>query len=134
VTSQSTRRPVGGELDLVVVLMDGLDLLVGGGGGAHDFGDGCERSALRKLAMLDAAEDLKDVRTPPENRQEALKSGGSASCGQRQVPRTSRSGAAAASLAHVLGRVGHPNVAIDDGGLVEWCADRSLPLQTRPLA
>jgi thiosulfate/3-mercaptopyruvate sulfurtransferase len=43
------------------------------------------------------------------------------------------SGAAAASLAHVLVRLGHPNVAIYDGGLVEWCADRSLPLQTGPL-
>lgn len=42
------------------------------------------------------------------------------------------SGAAAASLAHVLVRLGHPNVAVYDGGLVEWCADRSLPLQTGP--
>lgn len=41
-------------------------------------------------------------------------------------------GAAAASLAHVRVRLGHPNVAIYDGGLVEWCADRSLPLQTGP--
>lgn len=42
------------------------------------------------------------------------------------------SGAAAASLAHVLVRLGHPNVAVYDGGLVEWCADPSLPLQTGP--
>jgi thiosulfate/3-mercaptopyruvate sulfurtransferase len=39
-------------------------------------------------------------------------------------------GAAAASLAHVLVRLGHPDVAIYDAGLVEWCADRSLPLET----
>jgi proteic killer suppression protein len=31
-----------------------------------------ERSALRKLAMLDAAESLEDLRTPPGNRLEAL--------------------------------------------------------------
>ncbi len=39
-------------------------------------------------------------------------------------------GAAAASLANVLVRLGHPHVAIYDGGLLEWCADRSLPLET----
>lgn len=38
-------------------------------------------------------------------------------------------GAAAASLANILVRLGHPNVAIYDGGLMEWCADRSLPLE-----
>lgn len=38
-------------------------------------------------------------------------------------------GAAAASLANVLVRLGHPNVAVYDGGLMEWCGDRSLPLQ-----
>jgi thiosulfate/3-mercaptopyruvate sulfurtransferase len=38
-------------------------------------------------------------------------------------------GAAAASLVNVLVRLGHPNVAIYDGGLMEWCADRSLPLE-----
>lgn len=38
-------------------------------------------------------------------------------------------GAAAASLANVLVRLGHPDVAVYDGGLVEWCADRSLPLE-----
>lgn len=38
-------------------------------------------------------------------------------------------GAAAASLANVLVRLGHPKVAIYDGGLMEWCADRSLPLE-----
>ena len=32
-----------------------------------------ERPALRKLAMLDAAESLEDLRTPPGNRLEALK-------------------------------------------------------------
>jgi thiosulfate/3-mercaptopyruvate sulfurtransferase len=38
-------------------------------------------------------------------------------------------GAAASSLANVLIRLGHPDVAVYDGGLVEWCADRSLPLE-----
>jgi len=38
-------------------------------------------------------------------------------------------GAAASSLAHVLVRLGHPDVAVYDGGLVEWCADRTLPLE-----
>lgn len=38
-------------------------------------------------------------------------------------------GAAAASLANVLVRLGHHNVAIYDGGLMEWCSDRSLPLE-----
>jgi thiosulfate/3-mercaptopyruvate sulfurtransferase len=38
-------------------------------------------------------------------------------------------GAAASSLAHVLVRLGHPDVAVYDGGLVEWCADRDLPLE-----
>lgn len=32
-----------------------------------------ERTALRKLAMLDAAEDLNDLRVPPGNRLEALR-------------------------------------------------------------
>lgn len=41
-------------------------------------------------------------------------------------------GAAGASVAHVLVRLGHPNVALYDGGLVEWCADPSLPLETGP--
>jgi thiosulfate/3-mercaptopyruvate sulfurtransferase len=41
-------------------------------------------------------------------------------------------GAAASSLAHVLVRLGHQDVAVYDGGLLEWCADRSLPLQTGP--
>ncbi len=39
-------------------------------------------------------------------------------------------GAAAASLANVLVRLGHQNVAIYEGGLYEWCRDRSLPLET----
>lgn len=38
-------------------------------------------------------------------------------------------GAAAASLANVLVRLGHRNVAIYEGGLYEWCRDRSLPLE-----
>ncbi len=38
-------------------------------------------------------------------------------------------GIAAASLAFVLHRLGHPNVAVYDGGLLEWCADPSLPLE-----
>lgn len=38
-------------------------------------------------------------------------------------------GAAAASLAHVLVRLGHPDVAVYDGGLVEWCGDQDLPLE-----
>ena len=41
-------------------------------------------------------------------------------------------GVAAASLANVLVRLGHPRVAMYDGGLMEWCADRSLPLETGP--
>jgi hypothetical protein len=36
------------------------------------------------------------------------------------------------SVGTALVRLGHPNVAVYDGGLVEWCADRSLPLQTGP--
>lgn len=39
-------------------------------------------------------------------------------------------GAAASSVAHVLVRLGHRHVAVYDGGLMEWCADRRLPLQT----
>jgi thiosulfate/3-mercaptopyruvate sulfurtransferase len=39
-------------------------------------------------------------------------------------------GIAASSLAFVLHRLGHPNVAVYDGGLLEWCADPSLPLET----
>jgi thiosulfate/3-mercaptopyruvate sulfurtransferase len=38
-------------------------------------------------------------------------------------------GAAASSVAHVLLRLGHPDVAVYDGGLVEWCADRDLPME-----
>ena len=40
--------------------------------------------------------------------------------------------AAASSVAQVLVRLGHPNVAVYDGGMLEWSADRSLPLQTGP--
>lgn len=39
------------------------------------------------------------------------------------------SGAAGASLAHALVRLGHPDVAVYDGGLMEWCAHRELPLE-----
>lgn len=39
-------------------------------------------------------------------------------------------GAAASSVAHALVRLGHPHVAIYDGGLLEWCADPQLPLET----
>lgn len=38
-------------------------------------------------------------------------------------------GIAASSLAFVLRLLGHPNVAIYDGGLLEWCANPSLPLE-----
>lgn len=38
-------------------------------------------------------------------------------------------GAAASSIAHVLVRLGHKDVAVYDGGLLEWCADRKLPLE-----
>ena len=38
-------------------------------------------------------------------------------------------GPAASSLAHVLVRLGHPHVTVYDGGLIEWCADPSLPLE-----
>lgn len=41
-------------------------------------------------------------------------------------------GTAASSVVHVLVRLGHPDVAVYDGGMLEWCADRSLPLQTGP--
>jgi thiosulfate/3-mercaptopyruvate sulfurtransferase len=40
------------------------------------------------------------------------------------------SGAAAASVAHALVRLGHPDVAIYEGGMLEWCADPHLPLET----
>ena len=33
-----------------------------------------------------------------------------------------------ASAALALHTLGHRNVAVYDGGLVEWCADRTLPL------
>lgn len=47
----------------------------------------------------------------------------------RQIIAYCGAGAAASSLAHVLVRLGHPNVAVYDGGLLEWCADRRLPLE-----
>ncbi len=37
-------------------------------------------------------------------------------------------GIAASSAALALHALGHRNVAVYDGGLVEWCADRNLPL------
>ena len=36
-------------------------------------------------------------------------------------------GVAASSDAFVLTLLGHRNVAVYDGGLIEWCADRTLP-------
>ncbi|MEZ5157232.1 MAG: hypothetical protein R2720_09900 [Candidatus Nanopelagicales bacterium] len=41
----------------------------------------------------------------------------------------SGAGAAAASPANVPVRLGHPDVAVYGGGLAEWRADRSLPLE-----
>ncbi len=38
-------------------------------------------------------------------------------------------GIASASLAFTLHRLGHHNVAVYDGSLLEWCADPSLPLE-----
>jgi len=38
-------------------------------------------------------------------------------------------GVAASSDAFILHLLGHPNVAVYDGGLIEWCADRTLPLE-----
>jgi len=38
-------------------------------------------------------------------------------------------GVACASDAFVLHVLGHSNVAIYDGGLLEWCADPALPLE-----
>lgn len=41
-------------------------------------------------------------------------------------------GVAASSVALVLTRLGHEHVAVYDGGLQEWCADPSLPLELGP--
>ena len=38
-------------------------------------------------------------------------------------------GIAASSDAFILHFLGHRNVAVYDGGLIEWCADRDLPLE-----
>lgn len=38
-------------------------------------------------------------------------------------------GVAGASDAFILSLLGHQNVAVYDGGLLEWCADRDLPLE-----
>jgi thiosulfate/3-mercaptopyruvate sulfurtransferase len=38
-------------------------------------------------------------------------------------------GVAASSDAFILHLLGHRNVAVYDGGLIEWCADRALPLE-----
>ncbi len=38
-------------------------------------------------------------------------------------------GGIAASSAFVLNLLGHQNVAVYDAGLIEWCADRELPLE-----
>jgi thiosulfate/3-mercaptopyruvate sulfurtransferase len=32
-------------------------------------------------------------------------------------------------VGHVLLRLGHRDVSVYDGGLVEWCANRDLPLE-----
>ena len=39
-------------------------------------------------------------------------------------------GAASSSLANVLVQLGHRDVAVYQAGLMEWCADRNLPLET----
>jgi len=39
---------------------------------SRKFGAGIQRSALRKLLVLDAAESLSDLRSPPSNRLEKL--------------------------------------------------------------
>ena len=38
-------------------------------------------------------------------------------------------GVAASSDAFILHLLGHRNVAVYDGGLIEWCADHDLPLE-----
>lgn len=38
-------------------------------------------------------------------------------------------GIAASSDAFILHLLGHQNVAVYDGGLIDWCSDRSLPLE-----
>jgi len=38
-------------------------------------------------------------------------------------------GVAASSDAFILNLLGHKNVAVYDGGLIEWCSDRNLPLE-----
>lgn len=38
-------------------------------------------------------------------------------------------GVAASSDALILHLLGHQNIAVYDGGLIEWCSDRSLPLE-----
>lgn len=38
-------------------------------------------------------------------------------------------GVAASSDAFILHLLGHRNVAVYDGGLIEWCADRTMPLE-----
>ncbi|MGI8310042.1 type II toxin-antitoxin system RelE/ParE family toxin [Saccharopolyspora hattusasensis] len=68
------------------------------------LGPDVQRAALRKLAILDAAETVEDLRVPPGNRLENLNGDragqysirinqqwASASSGRRLVPRTLRS-------------------------------------------
>jgi thiosulfate/3-mercaptopyruvate sulfurtransferase len=38
-------------------------------------------------------------------------------------------GIAASSDAFILHMLGHKNIAVYDGGLIEWCSDRNLPLE-----
>lgn len=40
---------------------------------SKQFDEGTQRSALKKLTMLDAAENIEDLRVPPGNRLEKLK-------------------------------------------------------------
>ncbi len=46
-----------------------------GGRYPNDYPAGLERALMRKLQMLKAAHDLKDLRIPPGNRLEPLKGG-----------------------------------------------------------
>ncbi len=41
-------------------------------------------------------------------------------------------GVAASSDAFILHVLGHRNIAVYDGGLIEWCADKHLPLELGP--
>ena len=47
--------------------------LIGSGKRSRYLAVGCQETALRKLAQLDAATTLQDLKAPPGNRLEALK-------------------------------------------------------------